>query len=333
MPAKIKQQQTVAEKFAKQSMLIQLGISAVVLILIIFVGYYFDTSSQQKTLKKLKKTHTRLATELRSKQQQLSKQTIQKHKLALMEQYIKQDKMQSSGNYDQGMIIEQLHDLGAKQQIQFRFIKPLKTQYKSYYSRLPIDISATGDYHRIALFLSDISNLKLPIVVTDFVLKHDNKTSNMVSLRLVGQIYSLDPKQVQVKYYPVAINPTITKQPVLPKPASTIRYTQQQLRDPFRRINATKSKQYSNVILRAVPLSKIELVGTIVEGAKQWAIIMPISENSDRITHKATVGDRISQSQALIKNITGNQIILEKEIGDDDSTKTETVTLTISEGA
>lgn len=333
MPAKIKQQQTIAEKFAKQGILIQLCISIAIFVLVIFIGYYFDTTSQQKILQRLERDHARLANELSAKQQLLAKQTITKHKLALMEQYIKQDKMQSSGEYDQGMIIEQLHDLGAKQQIQFRFIKPLKTQYRSYYSKLPIDIAATGEYHRIALFLSAISNLKLPIVVTDFVIKHDDKASDMVSLRLIGQIYSLDPKQVEVKYYPIALNPAVNEQPLLPKPAATMHYTQQNLRDPFHRIDATKTKQYSNVILRAVPLSKIELVGTITEGTKQWAIIMPISENSDRITTKVTIGDRISQSQALIRGITDDQVILEKEIDGDDSSKTETVTLTVNEGA
>jgi type IV pilus assembly protein PilO len=329
MATKIKQQQSIAEKFSKTSTFIRVVLSAIILILIIIIGYYFDTTTQQKELQKLSVKHIYLTTDLNSKKALLATQRITKHKIAIMEQYIDQNQASMSAGYDQSYIIEQLHDIGAKQHIQFTFIKPQKTIFKDFYTILPIQIEATGDYHRIAQLLADISNMKFPIVVTNFSMKHDNKTKQFMTLNMMGNIVSLDPTQIKIKYYPKAVIANSKETIALPKPQATFNYSESSQRNPFTPIDQIQQKQYANVILRSVPLSKIELVGVISEGNKRWAIIMPTGKNDDRITHKATIGDRISQSSALITQIYNDHVSLQKDMGDDD--KTEMVTLNIDE--
>ncbi len=65
-----------------------------------------------------------------------------------------------------------------------------------------------------------------------------------------------------------------------------------------------------NVILGNIPLSNVQVLGTITQGLKKWAIITPAGQNGDNIPHTITVGDTVSQSQALVKEIVGDRVVL-----------------------
>lgn len=78
------------------------------------------------------------------------------------------------------------------------------------------------------------------------------------------------------------------------------------------KVNKQPQITYPNVILKNTPISNISLIGTMLQNTKKWAIIMSTAKNSDKMLFNVSIGDRISQNQALIKDITENYIVLEK---------------------
>ena len=300
----IKQKQSAVEQFTKASLLIKIGLSFLILIIVLALGYFFDTSAQIKRIKQLKAERVTLTTKLAAETAKLNQQKIVKHNIAVLEKYIQSEAAEISPQMDQSKILEDIHAIGAKQQIQFTYIKPQKREDKAFYSILPIEIAVTGDYHRIAQFISSLGNLKAPIVTQDFRIKHDKDSDNLMNITLVANLFTPNADSLKTKYYPdsIIIDNKISS-PALPTSAKSITYTDSTLRNPFTHMKNDQKNKYPNVIFRSVPLSQIKVLGVIATHNKKWAIIMPIGKNNDKMTYNIAVGDRISQSQALVTAI------------------------------
>lgn len=332
MVVKVKQQQSFSDKFAKSALIAKIGLGLVIFIIVVLLGYFFDTVKQQKTIKNLKTDKTMLAAQLASLDLAVKKQLLITHNLATLEQYLVTRSKDSDTTLDQSKLLKQFHDMGAKQQIHFNYIKPNSLKIKPYYTILPIEISLTGDYHHVAQFISDISNTQQPFLMTELMFKHEPKSDNLMSLVISGDLYTLHSNQQEVKYYPKYILKNAKgASESLPNKVNNVRYDKLSMRDPFTKMKVVTPQKYSNVILREVPLSKITVSGTITTGGKKWAIIMPTESKDDKMTHNVSVGERISQSQALITSIKPYEVVLEKDATTSEGLKTETVTLEVAD--
>ena len=311
---------------------IKIFISLFIFIVILLIGYFFDISDQQNTIKKLKAQAVSLKTNLALQQNNLIEQEKITHNLATLESFITRQTHGETVELKQSEILQNIHKIGAKQQISFRQITPQKMQLHGYHSVLPIEINMVGNYQHIASFISKISNLDTPIVVQNIQMKHNFESNTALSTTLFANIYILNSMPKKIKYYPKYLVSDIKISPIaLPEAVAPQHYTASHLRNPFTLMNNKENRLNKNIILLNTPLSKIKLLGTITGPNKKWAIIMPLGENSDKITHNVFIGNRISQSRALIIAIHPEGLVLKKQTGDDDHPQTETVTIAVSQ--
>ncbi len=332
MGVKVKPQQSLSNKFVKSTLITKIALSLIIFIVIVLLGYFYDTVKQQKTISKLKNHKATLITQLADLELAVKKQQLITHNLATLEQYLATRIKNSVTHLDQSKLLKQLQELGAKQQIDFNYIKPNSLKIKPYYTLLPIEMSLTGDYHHIALFISDLSNMQQPFLMTEFMFKHAPNSDNLMSLVMSGDVYMLNDNKKETTYYPEHILKNVKGATVsLPTKVEEIKYNKLSSRDPFAKLKAVIPNNYPNVILREFPLSKIMVSGTITTDRKKWAIIMPIGSKDDKMTHNVSIGERVGQSQALITGIKPYEITLEKNASSSDGSKTETVTLEVAD--
>lgn len=109
-----------------------------------------------------------------------------------------------------------------------------------------------------------------------------------------------------------------------------IAYEGARYRDPFELPAAVKNiKKYPNAILGDVALDTLKLVGIIHHGNERWALFRA---NNGKM-YKITEGIRVGVQQALLTEISNNQVKFTVDVDSEQDGKPQEVTMTLQEPA
>ena len=147
----------------------------ILLVAIVFVGYFFDWKEQwvtldnavveEETLKQtylIKKTS---AVNLGALKQQLKE--IEQSLSALLKQLPDRSEMEA--------LLVDINQVGLGRGLQFELFKPAANEtINEFYAELPITIRVTGNYHDIGAFASDVSQLPRIVTLNDISLTKDS---------------------------------------------------------------------------------------------------------------------------------------------------------------
>jgi type IV pilus assembly protein PilO len=84
-------------------------------------------------------------------------------------------------------LLSEINQAGAGRGLQFELFKPEQLQLRPYYAELPIAIKLVGNYHALAGFVSDITNL--PRVVTIDHLQINQQKEGMQTFEAIVHTY------------------------------------------------------------------------------------------------------------------------------------------------
>lgn len=146
----------------------------ILLIAIVFGGYFFDWKDQWTTLdnavveeETLKQTYLikrRSAVNLDALKQQL--EDIEQSLSALLKQLPDRSEMEA--------LLVDINQVGLGRGLQFELFKPAASEtINEFYAELPITIRVTGNYHDISAFASDVSQLPRIVTLNDISLIKD----------------------------------------------------------------------------------------------------------------------------------------------------------------
>lgn len=109
-----------------------------------------------------------------------------------------------------------------------------------------------------------------------------------------------------------------------------IAYEGDKYRDPFELPATVKNiKKYPNAILGDVALDTLKLVGIILHGNERWALFRA---NNGKM-YKITEGMRVGVQQALLTEISNNQVKFTVDVDSEQGGKPQEVTMTLQETA
>ncbi|MCB1827646.1 MAG: pilus assembly protein PilP, partial [Coxiellaceae bacterium] len=212
-------------------------------------------------------------------------------------------------------ILKTITSIGHEAGLSFVRFKPELEKNQGFYAEIPIKIIALGNYHQMATFMSNVANLNDLFTIHDFKIKRDKPTEEVLTMHVSLRVYQQKFK-VQLPIVPVAI-PTVPKK----------QYQAQKQRDPFERPNTDQKKTskqlYANAILTNVSVSSLKLIGTVSQNNRIWAMIATPQGNIVRIT----VGYRVGNNQALVTQITENQVKFKVDTDDKDKPRILTITM------
>jgi len=167
---------------------VKLFMAALLAVGLVFAGYHFVVKDQISQLERVK-----------SKEPQLKKQFMDKKALAINLDAYKQQMVEAEETF--GVLLKQLPNeseipdllidmtqAGLSRGLQFQQIKPGNVIEKDFYAEKLVNVRASGTYHQIAGFISDVAGLQRIINVDNFKLSRNSGT-NVLQLDAVTKTY------------------------------------------------------------------------------------------------------------------------------------------------
>jgi type IV pilus assembly protein PilO len=146
------------------------------LIAVVFAGYWFDWRGQVEELDSSRQKEQQLRTSFLGKQKQAVNLDAYREQLATIEQEFGEMLKQLPNKSEMEALLTDINQAGLGRGLQFTLFKPAPNESKSeFYAELPISIKLTGNYHDMGAFASDVSQLPRIVTLSNIELKGDKK--------------------------------------------------------------------------------------------------------------------------------------------------------------
>ena len=177
----------------------KLGALLVLLLLIVFAGYWFDWRNQLEELAKARNKEQELRTSFLDKQKQAVNLEAYRKQLAEIEESFGEMLKQLPNKSEMEALLTDINQAGLGRGLQFELFRPAQRESMSeFYAELPITIKLTGKYHDIGAFASDVSQLSRIVTLNDIALV-PNKEGDVVLDAVAKTFRYLDEAEISVQ--------------------------------------------------------------------------------------------------------------------------------------
>jgi type IV pilus assembly protein PilO len=152
----------------------KLGALVILLIALVFAGYWFDWKGQLETLAAARAKEQDLRTAFLDKKKQAVNLEAYRKQLAEIEESFGEMLKQLPNKSEMEALLTDINQAGLGRGLQFELFRPAPKENSSeFYAELPITIKLTGNYHDIGAFASDVSQLSRIVTLNDVALSTD----------------------------------------------------------------------------------------------------------------------------------------------------------------
>ncbi|MBC7780738.1 MAG: type 4a pilus biogenesis protein PilO [Proteobacteria bacterium] len=144
---------------------VQAATLLLLVVLVVFLGYWFDWRNQLAEINTLRERESTLRTTFLDKKRQAVNLPAYQKQLEDIEQAFGALLKQLPNRSEMDALLTDINQAGLGRGLQFELFKPAAQETTSeFYAELPITIRVTGSYHELGAFASDIA--QLPRIVT-----------------------------------------------------------------------------------------------------------------------------------------------------------------------
>jgi len=177
----------------------KLGALLILLLLIVFAGYWFDWKNQLEELTQARNKEQELRTAFLDKQKQAVNLEAYRKQLAEIEESFGEMLKQLPNKSEMEALLTDINQAGLGRGLQFELFRPApKENTSEFYAELPITIKLTGKYHDIGAFASDVSQLSRIVTLNDIALL-PNKDGDVVLDAVAKTFRYLDEGEIAVQ--------------------------------------------------------------------------------------------------------------------------------------
>jgi type IV pilus assembly protein PilO len=149
----------------------KLGALFILLLLLVFAGYWFDWQNQLDQLARDRAKEQDLRTTFLDKKKQAVNLEAYRKQLAEIEESFGEMLKQLPNKSEMEALLTDINQAGLGRGLQFELFRPAPAETRSeFYAELPITIKLAGNYHDIGAFASDISQLSRIVTLNDIAL-------------------------------------------------------------------------------------------------------------------------------------------------------------------
>jgi type IV pilus assembly protein PilO len=180
----------------------KLGVLVLMLLVLVFGGYWFDWKDQLDELASERQKETDLRAKFLDKKAQAINLEAYRKQLADIEQSFGAMLKQLPNKSEMEALLTDINQAGLGRGLQFELFRPNQAETMSeFYAELPITIKVTGAYHDIGAFASDVSQLSRIVTLNDIVLQIDKEKG--LTLEAIAKTYRyLDDAEVAAQKKP-----------------------------------------------------------------------------------------------------------------------------------
>lgn len=139
-------------------------------IVTLILGYLFLIKSRLTQLHNIEKQQSDLRSLYQNKQQQATALLEYEKQLVNMKETVTILNTQLITADEIPQLIDTIAKLAVANNLIVSLVKPEQENERDFYSVMPISIAVTGDYHHLALFISQLSALQKAITFDDFTM-------------------------------------------------------------------------------------------------------------------------------------------------------------------
>ena len=149
----------------------KLGALFLLLLVLVFAGYWFDWQNQLDELARDRDKEQELRTSFLDKKKQAVNLEAYRKQLAEIEESFGEMLKQLPNKSEMEALLTDINQAGLGRGLQFELFRPAPAETRSeFYAELPITIKLAGNYHDIGAFASDISQLSRIVTLNDIAL-------------------------------------------------------------------------------------------------------------------------------------------------------------------
>ena len=149
----------------------KIGALFILLLLLVFAGYWFDWQNQLDELARDRNKEQELRTAFLDKKRQAVNLDEYRNQLAEIEESFGEMLKQLPNKSEMEGLLTDINQAGLGRGLHFELFRPATAETRSeFYAELPITIKLTGNYHDIGAFASDISQLSRIVTLNDIAL-------------------------------------------------------------------------------------------------------------------------------------------------------------------
>lgn len=149
----------------------KLGALFILLLVLVFTGYWFDWQNQLDDLARDRAKEQDLRTAFLDKKKQAVNLEAYRKQLAEIEESFGEMLKQLPNKSEMEALLTDINQAGLGRGLQFELFRPAPAETRSeFYAELPITIKLAGSYHDIGAFASDISQLSRIVTLNDIAL-------------------------------------------------------------------------------------------------------------------------------------------------------------------
>lgn len=162
---------------------------AMMCILILLLGYWFDTKKQLAELEQYKKEEIQLKTTFETKQHKAANLEAYKEQMKTMKESFGALLRQLPEKSEVPGLLEDISHQGLATGLEFRSIRLQNENVIDFYAELPIDISVVGSYHQLAEFVSNVASLPRIVTLHDFTIQQGKTDPSLLQMKIMAKTY------------------------------------------------------------------------------------------------------------------------------------------------
>lgn len=173
------------------------------LVVVVFAGYWFDWSDQLDRLDVVKNEEAKLRETFLDKKKQAINLDTYRQQLKEIDQSFGALLKQLPNKSEMDALLVDINQAGLGRGLEFELFKPAATGevVSEFYAELPVTIKVTGGYHDLGHFASDIA--KMPRIVTLNDIKIDVAKDGRLTMDGVAKTYRyLDEAEIAAQKKP-----------------------------------------------------------------------------------------------------------------------------------
>ena len=158
----------------------KLGVLAILFLVIVAAGAYFDWKDQYEALDKVTAEETKLREQYVEKKNKAINYDLYRQQLAEIEFSFGALVKQLPNKSEMDALLTDINQAGLGRGLQFELFKPAaQERLADFYAELPITVKITGNYHDMGAFASDVAQLPRIVTLNDVAIANDKGVLTM----------------------------------------------------------------------------------------------------------------------------------------------------------
>ncbi|MBI3180843.1 MAG: type 4a pilus biogenesis protein PilO [Myxococcales bacterium] len=148
------------DRIAKASNAAKFGGLAAAVVLITAANFFLFIQEIEDKIEGQKSTQSALNQSLAEKQEIAQNLNERRREMDLLEQRLAEALTELPDRKEIDELLAQLNDIGKKSGLEISVVEPGPESMAAFFARIPIKMVVSGNYHEIAMFLQEVSNMR-----------------------------------------------------------------------------------------------------------------------------------------------------------------------------